>query len=264
MTQICAEIASNHGGDWAWIARAVGDCEAAGVDIVKCQAYQTRYLRPGDPQTEWLRQAELSLDDLQRFHDLCRETGVDPLASVFDAERPAQLAAMGYTAVKIGSGECMRADVVQACLDHFGLIYVSNGLFQHGRLDDLVWGASKATIVPLMCVSQYPHSVKRVNFGTPAQWGLYDDPWGWSDHSVGLDACRLAVALGATVVEKHLRLDTGRQNVWDATVGEFAALCRWRDVVAVMTQDPDTLPSRHADPADLERFLGRWSVDHVR
>ena len=249
MTTLCAELSSNHGGSWEWILRAIDQCAAAGVDILKAQAYQTKFLRPGDPQTDWLKQAELSLDDLEHFYEACHAAGVVPMMSVFDLERPTQLADIGYTCVKIGAGDSMRADLITACIECCPYVYVSDGGLGDVAVSHAPVGAQ---LIRMKTQSRYPCPPECAQLGG-SQFPLYT---GYSDHTVGLDACKVAIVLGAWAVEKHLRLGVGRANAWDTLPAGFKELDAWRKTVAVLRGTGAPQP---ADPADVARFVGRWT-----
>lgn len=252
--QVIAELSSNHGGDWRWILRAIDQCAHAGVDCLKGQSFQAKFLRPGDPQKEWLTQAELSLHDLAQFFDACHAAGVIPMMSVFDCERPQQLRDIGYTHVKIGAGDAMRSDLMAAVVGaKFPHVYVSLGLM--GSPPPCI--SLPAGTVLMHCVTQYPASFDSVQMGIPLKWPV--PSWGYSDHTIGLDACKLAIALGAVVVEKHVCLENGRANSWDALPAGFAELVTWRDTVETLKGDGDML--RAPNPEAVTRFVGRWR-DH--
>jgi N,N'-diacetyllegionaminate synthase len=247
-TTLIAEISTNHGGSWDWIVRAIDQCAAAGVDVVKGQAYQVKTLRPGDPQAAWFRQSELSLDDLEHFYEACHAAGVTPMMSVFDCERPKQLADMGYKSVKVGAGDSMRDDLMMECVKHFWTVYYSvSGLGLPARYGAWV----DRNMVRLHSVSNYPTSPGQVEMLFKVGPNL-----GYSDHTVGLDACKLAIALGAVAVEKHLCLDTGRVNVWDTRPSGFAILDEWRRSVTTLMGTGEPQP---ADPESVKRFVGRWT-----
>lgn len=250
MTKLCAEIASNHGGSRAWMAEAIIGAKDAGCDIIKGQSFQVKTLRPGDPQADWLAQAELSLDDLDWFRRRCVEVGIEPLMTVFDLERPAQLREMGYQAVKIGSGDAMRADLVSECVRLFPRVYVSTGLLDGAQRSAVALASS---VVAIHAVTRYPCPLDAVNMERSGVRMPYR-AWGYSSHTVGMADCQFAVALGASYVEKHLRLDTGRQSAWDATLDQFRALSEWRDACRVMAGDGRDVPN----PEAVAKFQGRW------
>ena len=250
-TRLIAECSTNHGGSREWLSEAIAGCAEHGIDICKVQAFDVKHLRYGDPQADWLRQSQLSLDDLAWFADECRKAKVEPLASVFSVDLVKPLFEMGYPAIKIGSGDAMRADLVDACCSTFPTVYVSTGLLSDSQVGDLLdwWDG---IVIPVHAVTKYPCPYNDVNMMRSPGWV---SEWGYSDHCIGLDACKMAVAIGAVVVEKHLRLDTGRINPWDATVDDFAVLSAWRDQCEVMMGDGEF----HENPEAVAKFEGRWT-----
>jgi len=255
---IVSEFATNHGGDWGWIQRAVSACSGAGVDVCKVQAFSVKYLRPDDPQYEWLCKSELSIEHLADFVSLCFAFNVVPLATVFDAKMPAVLSRLGYKSVKVGSGDAMREDVLRACIDaEFSTIYVSTGLLDNRTTR---WaGSDDIQIVPFHCVTRYPADPGMANLSRMKRLTYGDDPFGYSDHTVGIEACVFALAMGASVIEKHFSLPgCGRNQAWDVDPATFWQLAQWRDRWVEMRGGPE---QDHEDNSEADRFIGRWCCD---
>lgn len=255
---LIAELATNHCGDLDLLRRMVNEAAEAGADIVKVQAFDCRFLRPGDPQEAWLRRCELSHEHLRDFAFWCRAANVIPLATVFDAEMPAVLKKLGYDRVKVGSGDAMRGDVVEACLDNFETVYVSTGMIDTDEMNE-EWGTDIfRQIVPLHCTTRYPTDSSLANLSRMHRLTLGDDPFGYSDHTEGIEACVFALAMGASVIEKHFSLPgEGRNQAWDLHPMGFAELAHWRDKWVTMRGGPEQDGER--DP-DAERFIGRWTA----
>jgi sialic acid synthase SpsE len=114
-------------------------------------------------------------------------------------------------------------------------------------------------VVPFHCVTRYPTDPSRANLSRMARmtWGNW--PFGYSDHSIGIEACVFALAMGASVIEKHFSLPgEGRNQAWDMDPAMLSQLAGWRDKWVQMRGGPAQDGER--DP-DAERFIGRWCAD---
>lgn len=232
--ELIAEVSTNHGGDLGLAKAFIWECAQAGADWVKFQSYQVRTLRPGDPQTDWFRQAELSDDAHGILIEECQKAGTKFLTTVFHHSRVGFLRGLGLEAVKIGSGETNERSLIDTiCTARFQRVIVSEGIrpIQY-------WPES--TIVPelLQCVSRYPASLLAC---VTAIERMRTRGVGYSDHSIGLAMCRRAIEAGARIIEKHVQLPKQKRTPrpYEATIAQLREIRQFAD------ESP-------------ERFLGRW------
>ena len=204
--------------------------------------YQKRNMDDGNSHHAMLKKLELCSQEYKLLLDTCKNFGVDFLASVFDMESAEFLIKeLCQNTVKIGSGELtnlpllhylatQKCDLIlstgMACLDE---IKIALGCVFHGfsksnssrtveNFRDL-WSEAKANqefckkISILHCTSNYPAEIDELNInsisGLREEFGLRV---GYSDHSLGSTSAVAAVALGATIIEKHLTLDKGMKG----------------------------------------------------
>jgi sialic acid synthase SpsE len=250
-TQIIAELASNHGGDWALAADLIKAAADSGADIVKLQLYNAETLADSDPQKAWLRQAQIPgvavLHDLMRVADAAR---VKLTASVF-SEAGARLAkAAGLQVIKLGSGEVGRDRLRALCHSIFAEVWESHGLGT-GTPHTLL---RAATVVPFYCVSQYPTPYLR-GYSVLRQADKRGR-WGWSDHGDTIAVAQEAICEGAEFVERHFTFATGTPGrpkaVWDSIKGDLydlrvhAEACQWAG-------SPEWELAR-------AKYIGRWGA----
>lgn len=245
MTQIIAEVASNHGGDRALMIRFIESCAKAGADVVKFQSYQTKHLSREDPQYSWLERAELTDGDHTVLLEACRACGVQFLTTAFSADRLPFLRRLGLTTIKIGSGESAR--LVPEAVKVFPSVYASCGLWDS---EPMAWPLS---VVPFHTVSLYPTPPTQACLGRLEQW---EGPVGYSDHTEGLDICEVALTMDLVALEVHVCLPGQPRpcQPWEKTMAELEALVKYRDWLTVImgTAAPDlSIPYR--------RFHGRWA-----
>ena len=216
--RIIAECASNHGGSVDCIDRMIEAAQAA--DFVKFQAYQTARLSGDDPQYTWLEQAELSLTTIRHIVD---KLGPRALFSVFDAEMVYRLRQFGIKAFKVGHADRWRKLWAAASADEEWFI-------------SCAWGQDlpedRAYITPLVVIPIYP-----AQLGALAALPAFPD--GYSDHTIGLDACKIMMARGVMVIEKHFSIEGCRRQPWDMDEAGLAELGAWSKVCATAQNGTD-------------------------
>ncbi len=244
--QILAECSTNWGGSLSWANDFIAACADAGADLVKFQSYQIKHLRRDDPQYEWFKQCELSDSDHGVLMEACAKHDVKFLTTVFHAERVPFLKSLGLDTIKIGSGEARNQELVTACAVAFDTVIASYGLFEMEDADRRIWPRPS---VFLQSVSKYPTLLDDVTL----QMQFYD---GWSDHCIGIDVAKAAIAMGAQYLEKHVTLPYApRQCAWDATMQQIRELRDYAEFIERITTGtaPDLTEAR-------QRFIGRWQA----
>ena len=225
---IIAEAGVNHNGDIAKAKALIDKGAEAGVDYVKFQtfkagnlvtkqakraAYQDRNTQDNDSQYEMLKKLELSQAVHQELMDYCTKKGVQFLSTGFDFESLEFLAQLGITIAKIPSGEITNLPYLRKVANLFPEVILSTGMATISEIKDAVKvltdnGVSKNRITVLHCNTEYPTPMEDVNLKAmlhiQRELGL---PVGYSDHTLGIEVPIAAVALGATVIEKHFTLD---------------------------------------------------------
>jgi N,N'-diacetyllegionaminate synthase len=251
---IIAEAGVNHNGSTELALKLVDAAAHAGADAVKFQTFSaTKLVRPGTnkaayqqrstgdgDQFDMLKALEMSADMHQSIVDRCRERGIEFMSTPFDIEAAEFLVSLGMKRIKVPSGEITNLPFLRAlaALDR-GLI-VSTGMSTLEEICEAVGvldaerralglTAPLASMVTVLhCTSNYPAAPVDVNLRAMTTiakaTGL---PVGYSDHTLGVAVSTAAVALGATVIEKHFTLDKalpGPDHQASLTVDELALL----------------------------------------
>ena len=227
-TLIIAEAGVNHNGDIAKAKALIDKGAEAGVDYVKFQtfkaeklvtkqaqraSYQDKNTQNNDSQYEMLKKLELSQALHQELMDYCNQKGVKFLSTGFDSESLVFLAQLGITIAKVPSGEITNLPYLRQVASLFPEVILSTGMATIDEIKDAVKvlidnGVSKDKITILHCNTEYPTPMEYVNLKAmlhiQRELGL---PIGYSDHTLGIEVPIAAVALGATVIEKHFTLD---------------------------------------------------------
>lgn len=222
---VIAEAGVNHDGDLGRARELVAAAAAAGADIVKFQAfradelvaagtgtaaYQAENTGQGDQRT-LLAALELTMDDFADLAALCRAEGIGFLCTAFDVERVEALAALGMDYVKVASGELTNTPALRRFAGLGLPVILSTGMATLEEVRAAVAtleAAGAADIAVLHCTSLYPAPPESLNLrAITTLIDAFDRPIGYSDHSLGGHAAISAVALGATLIEKHFTLD---------------------------------------------------------
>lgn len=216
----------NHNGDPELAAALIDAAAQAGADAVKFQAFLPEaMILPGTGKAGYQRQAglmdedqfqmlqrlQLTVADLKFLHAKADAAGIFFLASVFDETSAGQLKESGARAYKIPSGEITNLPLI-ALVASFGMpMIMSTGMATLGEIEEAVQtvlDAGNRRLILLHCVSSYPAPYSSLNLAAintlRTAFGL---PVGYSDHAEGPEAAIAAVALGASVLEKHFTLD---------------------------------------------------------
>lgn len=227
-TLIIAEAGVNHNGDIAKAKTLIDKGAEAGVDYVKFQtfkaeklvtkqaqraAYQDKNTQNNDSQYEMLKKLELSQTVHQELIDYCKVKGVKFLSTGFDNDSLAFLAQLGVRIAKVPSGEITNLPYLRQVASLFPEVILSTGMATINEIKDAVkvlidYGVSKDKITILHCNTEYPTPMEDVNLKAmlhiQKELGV---SVGYSDHTLGIEVPIAAVALGATVIEKHFTLD---------------------------------------------------------
>jgi N,N'-diacetyllegionaminate synthase len=221
---VIAEIGGNHDGDPEQAYRLVEAAARAGVDAVKFQHYRAETLVHSDmeavpiarkfykTQFERFKSLELTDEVSERLIKQCADLGIDFLTTSYDLNILERYAPH-MPAIKVASGDATYYGMIRAAVATGKPVILSTGFC---NMDEI---KAAADMIPadrralLHCVSIYPLPDEKVNLNGIAKLratfpeGLI----GFSDHSIGIEACLGAVALGADVLEKHFTLDTTRE-----------------------------------------------------
>lgn len=222
---VIAEVGVNHNGDAETARRLVDAAIVAGADAVKFQSFRAenlatkdapkapyqKYNGKAESQFEMLKRLELSWKDLIELADYCRKSGMTFLSSPFDEESADLLEELDVPSFKIGSGEITNWQLLEYVASKKRPVLLSTGMSYLSEVDEalrLIQLAGCHEVVLLHCVSTYPAQPSDANLlAMNTLRSAFGKPVGFSDHTLGVDVALAAVALGASVLEKHLTLD---------------------------------------------------------
>lgn len=228
-TLIIAEAGVNHNGSIELAKQLIDAAADAGVDYVKFQTfktenlvsksakmadYQKRNMSVGEnSQYSMLKKLELSPQQHYELVSYCNEKGINFFSTAFDLDSVDFLASLHLGLWKIPSGEITNYPYLRKIASYKEPVILSTGMSTFDEIADAIsvlikFGVSKEQITILHCNTEYPTPMNDVNLKAMHTIGeKFSVNVGYSDHTQGIEVPIAAVALGATVVEKHFTLD---------------------------------------------------------
>lgn len=249
-TLIIAEAGVNHNGDIALARRLVHAAAEAGADLVKFQTfvaskiataaapkadYQKETTGTAESQQDMIARLELSRADHEVLIAECAAVGIGFFSTGFDEESLDLLVDLGIDRIKIPSGELTNLPLLRHAAAKGLPVILSTGMADMAEIDEALaaleaGGVARKDVTVLHCNTEYPTPMSDVNLkAMRAIGGAYGVAVGYSDHTMGIEVPIAAVALGATVIEKHLTLDRsmpGPDHAASLEPDEFAAMVR--------------------------------------
>jgi len=218
---VIAEVGINHEGDMRKAKKMILDAVKAGAECVKFQhhviedemAPAAKKVVPGNADVsiwEIMERCALTKADHEELKKYCEELGIIYLCTPFSRAAANELRELNVNAYKIGSGECNNYPLIGHIASFGKPIILSTGMNNIESISKSVEIIKKAgaPYALLHCVSMYPAPYNKVHLNALKQMmEKFDVPVGLSDHSLGIYTCLGAVALGASILEKHFTSD---------------------------------------------------------
>lgn len=227
-TLIIAEAGVNHNGDINLAMQLVDAAAEAGADIVKFQTfcadrqvtriaekaeYQKKETGITESQYEMLSRLELTESMHHQLISHCAERNIKFLSTGFDIESVDFLANLNQEYFKIPSGEITNLPYLRHIGSLNKAIILSTGMATLGEVEQAIdtlemAGTSRERMTILHCTTEYPTPMNEVNLRAMLTLqNAFHVAVGYSDHTEGIEISVAAVAMGATVIEKHFTLD---------------------------------------------------------
>lgn len=219
---IIAEVGMNHNGSVDMALRLIDIAAEAGVDAVKFQKRHLESLYPSsllqDPNSaEWafqymvplLKEFELTDDEFHRLKAHCDERQLRFLCTPWDEESLLLLEALEVDLYKVASADLINVPLLEKLADTGKPLILSTGMSTLPEIErtvNLLEGL-QVDFALLHCVSTYPAPFDGLNLRFMKTLERFGVPVGYSGHERGIVIPAVAVALGATIIEKHITLD---------------------------------------------------------
>jgi N-acetylneuraminate synthase len=224
---IIAEAGVNHNGSLVLAKKLIDVAAISGADFVKFQTWVTdelmekdapkaQYQNLNDPsssnQYDMVKRLELSFQEFRELHDHCKLRNIGFLSTP-DEEKSLDFLTndLGLDLIKVGSGEVTNIHFLKKIGRKKLNVILSTGMSNLGEVEKayetlLANGAKSVSL--LHCTSEYPAPFDQINLkAMDTLRQCFETSIGYSDHTTGIEVSVAAVALGATIIEKHFTLD---------------------------------------------------------
>jgi len=226
---LIAEIGNNHFGDFESAKKHILAAHESGADAVKMQAFKARDLVGGSMPPEFYQKCQFSFAQYKDLIDFGKERGIDVFYSIFSEEL---WGLVNYQKYKKFSGK----QTARAITDNKYIDYKNT--FVSFPKDYIMAAVHTLNARPLYATAYLPTDPELFYLDYLAK--VSKVPYGYSDHTVGIKACELAVKeFGARIVEKHFTLEKNRafngqvfrDTIHAANPDEFYALKKMMGVL---------------------------------
>lgn len=231
---IIAEAGVNHNGSLDLAKQLIDKAVEAGVDIIKFQTFKSEKLvskaakqaeyqqrnigKKDEGQLAMLKKLELSQAAHEELITYCNEKGIRFFSTAFDMDSIDYLHSLNMVLWKIPSGEITNYPYLRKIAQYQEPVILSTGMCELTDIEAalnvlLQFGVTKEQITILHCNTEYPTPFADVNLKAMLEIGeKLGVQIGYSDHTKGIEVPIAAVALGATVIEKHFTLDKNMEG----------------------------------------------------
>ena len=228
-TLIIAEAGVNHNGSLELAKRLVDEAALAGADIIKFQTFKaerlvSRYAKKAayqksnlkdedDGQYAMLKRLELDAGQHEELIEYCRKKRIRFFSTAFDLDSIEYLHTLQLGMWKIPSGEITNYPYLKKIAQYKEPVILSTGMCELRDIESALAvllnnGVARDQITVLHCNTEYPTPMQDVNLNAMLEIkNKFNVAVGYSDHTEGIEVPIAAVALGATVIEKHFTLD---------------------------------------------------------
>lgn len=228
---VIAEAGVNHNGDISLAKKLIDVAVEAKADVVKFQTfkaenivideapkatYQKETTDSNESQYKMLKKLELSAENHKELIAYCKEKGILFLSTPFDLESIDLLDDLEIEIFKIPSGELTNLPYLEKIGAKRKQVILSTGMSTLDEVEAAIRilnNEGTKDITLLHCTTQYPTPMEEVNLNAmltmKERFGLQV---GYSDHTKGIEVPIAAVAIGASVIEKHFTLDKNMEG----------------------------------------------------
>lgn len=262
---VIAEVGECFNGNMKTAEKLINASKEAGCDIVKFQVLDSENIAEDDPEREWLKKVSLDRAKIKQLIAGAKRTGIEILFTPENAKTAKWLSDARQSAVKIASSSITDMEYIRYVNEHFNRVYISTGMASLEEVAEAVRGLNKVRGLSIMhCVSEYPtgpllekrglkalaNSDVRLNMMRILMDLFPQHVIGYSDHTSGILAPIVAVAMGARVIEKHITMDR------KTPVNSFKTGKKYLGTDHVLSLEPGELKEMVRQIREIEKMFG--------
>ena len=223
---IIAEIGINHDGKTSNIKKLIYSAKRAGANAVKFQLFQAEtlsdkeskiresfYYKKKETLYQMWKRLEITDVQLKIISNITKKINIDLIFSIFDVNSLYRIKKIKLKFIKIASGDITDLILLKKInSSKIKKVILSTGMSNLKEISNALKILKNKKIILMHCVSLYPCNPNKVNMKRMINLKRkFKKIIGFSDHTVGINACTLAITMGAQFIEKHFTLDK-KQN----------------------------------------------------
>ena len=260
---IVAEAGLAHEGDFGLAMRLIDLAAEGGAHAIKFQVYRTKDLisKERDPvRYKNFKRKELPYEAFEQLKRYAEDNRLIWFATPHTMDAFEFLKGLGVLLYKVGSGERSDSQILKSAINTGKTVFVSTGMRTNSEVMELISIYGSNHMAYLHCVSMYPVMEAQVNLDFLDTLGIWCQlrqcTMGYSDHFPGTYAVELAVAKGAKIIEKHIKLpeSTGQDNKVALNLKEF------KNMVKAIQRVERMLGPKIRQYSDEEKGTEKWAL----
>ena len=220
---IIAEIGINHEGNFNLAKKSIKSAKDSGADAVKLQLFnpntlakeksvktndQKKRISKKETLFQMLKRMSLNLNELKRLKKYAKNISLDFICSIFDEESLNLSKKIGLDAYKIASSDLTDLKLIKQIQKIDKPVILSTGMGSYNEIKTAIKILKGKKVYLLHCVSLYPCPISLINLKRMISLSRkFKLPTGYSDHSLGVNACLMALSMGSKIIEKHFTLN---------------------------------------------------------
>ncbi len=266
-TVIIAEIGECFNGDMGTAKRTISIAKSADCDIVKFQTLDYENISEDDPEKEWFKKIALDPEKIEILVGYAGEMDIQILFTPENIKTSQWLVDANLKSVKIASNCIYDLELIKFINSNFEQVFMSTGM---ASLDEVCAAVNHLNNIHdlyiMHCISEYPtgplledrglkalsHENVRLNMMRMLMELFPQHKIGYSDHTSGILASVVSVAMGAKVIEKHITLD---KNI---PIENFREGKEYLGTDHVLSIEPDELKEMVCQIREVEKMFGEW------
>ena len=250
---VVAEAGINHNGDINIAKKMIEAAAKAGADAIKFQTIFSEELfsKKLNPELyDLIKQWSFNKREHIELKKHAEKNGIDFFSTPVGKKSAKLLREIGVKCIKIASGELTNHELIKNVAKMKKPMIISTGMSTMSEIMDTVnlVRQENCPFALLHCNAAYPSPHEDVNLSNINYLQeMFDVPIGFSDHTIGDEACLAAVSMGASIIEKHFTLDKnmeGPDQKLSADVAEFTNLVSKIRIIEKLRGSPRTGPTK--------------------